>query len=587
MMEWTQLSITETWIILLICFLVWLSYSVHIIVNKKIKEGLLRSFLFAMGLLFLCLLIFKPKTQVKKIKGTALLLTEDIAVAPDTLPVFAIPSVSVNQQVIQVPDLPYIERNHPEIKSLYVVGHNLPSNQLKQIHNLNVHSLNKNLEGFTWLSYNRHLVEGDKLKLSGTYKNTSADSIKIKLLSAAGILDSAFIPPHKNLTFSMEGPVEFPGNYVGNIEIRKKDNIVREPLPYTIKPSKPINILILQAFPSFEINTLKEWLAEKQHQIQVNVQISRNNYSTQHINMAGRSDKNLFSEENLNEVDVLIADAERIRGFTNNQKRNIKKAVRKGMGVLAFADERMIKNPELLDENFQLNSSTAEFILRDETNKKILKLKKLPASIKESIEVVPIISNEEKDVSTAFIPGGRGKIAIQLISETFPLVLQGEKTLYNAFWSDIISSISRNESKLEIKIDKPFIWQNEMVQLYVYDTTIKKMKLTHTEGALQNLFPLIDLFNPFEASFSFLPTQQGWYKIAIIPGPEVFEYVIPGEAWKGLKQAYWQRELQQYAFQKSALEKEEYTTFKEIPIFWWYIGFVFSLGMLWWREKIG
>lgn len=586
-MRWTQLSGAETAIIVLISILIWLIYSIFAFRKAGYKEGTLRSVFLAFSLVFVGLIIFRPGYATEKPTGGGILLTEDVEAIPDSLPVFALPNVKIKDQVIQVPDIIYIERNHPEINQLYISGNDLKHSDLKQLKRIQTAFAGDiDLSGFTWINYNRHLKEGEKLQVSGTYINNAADTINLKLITAEDTLDSVYIPSGTH-SFFMQGRVEISGNYLGRIAVQREDSIRYEPLPYTVKPKKKLRIIILQSYPSFEMNYLKDWLAHQQHSIQGRVQISRNKFATQYINLEKRNPNLMLSEENLNETDIIIADAASIRQLNNLEQRRLRQAVNEGLGILMLPDASWIRNPVAIGENFSLNASPHNDFIPEGITTFIQKnsLKKLPVQFVEMPVLVPIIRSQKQEIVAVYIPKGTGRIGSQLVLETFPWILKGKRDLYNNFWTDLINMISRRESAHHIQFsDLPFLWEHDVNQLFVNDTSLNKISFVNETGNEMFARPKIALNRPFESSFPFISSKEGWVKIVFSQDQFLNEYVLPAAAWKDLKQAFWWRKNQQFA-SNTTFEFQKYNAFEEVPLIWWYTGFILAISFLWWREK--
>jgi hypothetical protein len=326
--------------------------------RKQIKkEDIIKSILFAFALLFASLLLIRPTFKKNYQAGSGLLLSEDVSNIPDSIPVYALPGVKSQGKVIMVPDIAFIERNHPEILQLYISGKNIPPEQLKNVKRIKVIFLDQEISsGFSWISYNRNLKEGENLQVNGTYINDMPDSVMLKLNSAEGMLDSVYLPPGRN-SFSMSGNLEIPGNFIGRMEVNIKDSLRYEPLPYVISSRRPLQILMIQAYPSFELNYLKDWLSEQGHSIHVRVQISQNKFAYQYINREKDNSNAPLSETNLEAMDIIIADAASIKGLKNAEQKRIEKAVKNGLGILVLADESRAKSQEVLGIKFPIISS--------------------------------------------------------------------------------------------------------------------------------------------------------------------------------------------------------------------------------------
>jgi hypothetical protein len=300
MIQGSQLAFRETLGIALLAAVIWAVYMYFIFRRTLPIEALLRSVLLGVALGSLCLLICQPQYSTHKTGGRALLITQETTAIPDSLPVFALPLVSAPAGVQKVPDLAYIERNHPEIGQVHIAGYGLAPEQTKFLSRLQVTYLEKEPPaGFNWLSYTRQVKEGEELLVSGTYRNLSADTLKLLLATAGGVQDSVILPAGET-RFSLQAPARIPGRYTASLQIASGSHVRKELLPYIVHDRQPLQVLILQGFPSFEMNYLKDWLGQGKHHIRLRARISRNKYATQMINGEKQAaTKPLLSEESL------------------------------------------------------------------------------------------------------------------------------------------------------------------------------------------------------------------------------------------------------------------------------------------------
>jgi hypothetical protein len=592
MIQGSQLGFAETISLALVAGAVWLLYLFLIFRRHTGKEVLLRSLLLAVALSCLCLIIVQPQYSFSRPGGKALLLTQPVSSMPDSLRVFALPGVSAPAHVQQVPDLGFIERNYPQIQELYIDGYGLEPAQMQALQRLQLHFLEKKAPaGFTWLGYSRKVNEGEELLISGTYGNASADTAKLILSTAEGLQDSVLLAPGEN-RFSLQAQTQVAGNYIAALRLVNGDSIRTEPLPYVVAEKQPLQVLMLQAFPSFEMNYLKDWLGQAKHRIQLRARISRDKFATQTINLDSKAGTQaLLSEQNLKEANLLICDAESLRQFSAAERKRLQQAVEDGLGLLVLADEAWLKNPQVLGRKFPLIASEQLSFAPGENVQaaqgKVL-AGKLPAAFAESSLQVPVAYSHAGEITAAYTPAGKGRTGALLATATFPWILQGETALYSRLWTDIIQAFSRREPGRAIRLaDFPFMLKDHPVYFLVTDTALIPAAIRYASGTGQQAMPRGGLPQSVETSYQFLPVEEGWIQIGYKEDTTLSYQacVLPAHAWTDLKHATWWRQNGQYTYAGSADKAYTYAAWEEISPLWFFLPLITSLALLWWREK--
>jgi hypothetical protein len=592
MIHGSQLAFTETLGIALLATAIWAVYTYFIFRLTQPREALLRCLLLGMALGSLCLLIYQPQYSTHKVGGRALLITQETTAIPDSLPVFALPLMPTPASVQMVPDLAYIERNYPEIGQIYIAGYGLAPEQTKVLRRLQVTYLEKEPPaGFNWLSYTRQIKEGEELVVSGTYRNPSADTLKLLLSTAGGVQDSVILPAGEN-RFSLQAPARIPGRYTATLQIAPGSHIRKELLPYVVQDRQPLQVLILQGFPSFEMNYLKDWLGQGKHHIRLRARISRDKYATQMINREKQAaTKPLLSEESLTAADLLILDAESLLQLSAAERKRVQEAVYQGLGMLVLTDEEWLKKPEVLHHKFSLVSSRelsfAPRQLVQAAHGKVM-ADKLPAAFSQKSSLIPIAYSRQGEWIAAYTPEGKGRVGAQLAAATFPWLLQGETAAYSQFWTATIEAVSRRQTAEEITLTGfPFILKHYTAGFRLTDTLLVPAAIRYTSGLLQQAMPQQGLPGTMETYYQFLPAEEGWVQIAFGEDTTQYHqiYVLPSNVWEDLRMAGWWRQQEQKKVVDSQGNASIYRHWGEIPALWFFLPLVVSLAVLWWREK--
>ncbi len=558
------------------------------------REGLLRSALLAIALLCLCLIIWKPQYPVHQPAGRALVLTETTKAIPDSVPVFALPEVKVPASVQKIISLPALERNRPDIEQVYIAGYGLEPEQLTFLKRLRVSFLAKQPPpGTHWLAYNRQVKEGELLTVSGSYQNVLKDSIIIRLITAEGVQDSARLPSGK-AAFVLQARPQVAGNYLGTIQISQESHLRSEPLPYQVEPKKPLSIVMIQAFPSFEFNYLKDWLAAQKHNIRVRTRISRDQYASQRINVREpvtpkASTSPILAAQELIKTDLVIADAESLARLSATEQKQLKKSVVQGLGLLLLPDEQRLQKPEILGQQFSLTpTGITRFVPASiPTDRSFGKeTGKYPYSFSPATLLIPVVHSRAKETIAAYIPSGTGRLGAQLATDTFTWILNGEEKTYSAFWTEIIQALSRRKGRDEFQIENsPFLWQDNSSRVLKTDSTGSPAHIRYSTGVTEVVQPRREATKGLAWIYPFRPAEPGWtqFRIGKDTGFEQM-YVLPSQAWTDLKQADWWRSNQSpEVVQRNYAQS--FVALRSIALGWFFAPLLVSLSLLWWREK--
>jgi hypothetical protein len=593
-MHWTQLSALETWITGGFAAGIWLAYAWTSGRRMDWKEAVFRSALLGVALLCLCLIIWKPQYSVQRPAGSALLLTENTTSIPDSVPVFALASVSAPEKARKVADISTIERNHLEIERLYVSGYNLAPEQLKPVMRIEIIPLEtESPAGFSWLDYTRRVRENERLTVSGTYLNNSGDTLTLSLVTAEGIQDSVRLASGRQ-AFTLRAQPRVAGTFIANLQVKRGDSLRTEPLPYRVVAHKSLSIVMLQAFPTFEMNYLKDWLAGQGHRLQVRARISRDNYYTQRINPAPESgERPILSEANLNAADLLILDAESLRQLPAAEQRRLQTAIRAGLGIALLPDQNWLRRPELFSRRFALSATGAAQFLPENvpsTAQTAAKAEKWPAAFTPAGNplLIPVLRSVAGEVVAAYVPEGSGRLGVQLAAETYPWILRGEGEVYSHFWTYIIQTLSRRQTDAEIRVaGLPFIWENYLATITLSDTTLRPLTIRYASGNSQVIRPEKPLLDGFSTHYPLQPPEAGW--LETWAGEDTSqtgsEYVMPAGTWTDLQRAAWWRENQHQLSTRDKNPPQTYTDQRDIPMLWFFIPFLASVALVWWREK--
>ncbi len=587
-MQWSQFPAFETTLIASLAFLIWISYLTSVWKKLSGAELGLRAGLLAVALVCLYGIICKPQSVANQPAGKALVLTEPVSSIPDSLPVYSLFPLP-NKNTEYIPDLSSLERNHPEIEQVYIAGRDVEPEEivsLKRLKPLLLDGLPP--QGFHWLTYDDMLNEGEPLLISGSYYNASADSVKIRLLTTEGPQDSVAMGAGKQ-TFALKGYPKTAGNFLATIQIKTASQTRSESVPFQVAPKESLRIAMLQAFPSFEANYLKDWLATQKHQVQAQAQVSKQALAAQQINIDAK-DKipTLLSTQTLAKTDLLILDEESLKRLSATQQAQVKNAVNQGLGILILPQNQWLQNPTILSQRFALRTTgVRQFVpALANTQKTATEAEKYPYAFGSDPLQISVLQSRTYESLVAFRPLGNGRVGAELATNTFTWLLNDDEATYSTFWTELIQALSRRKQQSSLHVQGlPYLWKDYAGGLQGPDSLTDAITVRYPSGQKQTIWPKIDAAQG--VVYPVRPLETGWAEV--FAGTDTTHkqsiYMQPNTAWKDLRQtAFWRANQQVHS--SVAANTATIAVPKEIPLIWFFIPFLTSLGTLWWREKV-
>lgn len=332
--------------------------------------------------------------------------------------------------------------------------------------------------GFANIRWPKTLNLGERLTVQGQWLNPAnpLQVVTIDLLDVAGQKVASTRVRHGE-SIDLNGIVKAPGNFAFVLQANSDDKALGKALDMQklfvnvslfglssstkaayIKQS-PLNILVMQSAPSFEVNHLKNWAGSYGAKMLILTDISKERFITQRVNREnegkGKDVPNQLSQSLLADMDILIMDGRKLAGLTDNHMSMIATAVENGLGLLIFADSDFIdKTPPWLN-----GKGMSEFSFSPITG------------VARNQRVLPVVNGLQSEVSFdlisyAFDPSpqltvlershqnrpltmlknhGLGKVAVSLFNNRYQWQQQQKHHMYSGAWQHLFKSISRVE----------------------------------------------------------------------------------------------------------------------------------------------
>lgn len=413
--------------------------------------------------------------------------------------------------------------------------------------------------GITQLQVPAKLIANRNASLGGVWNGKPGT---ITLIGPEGKIDSTSVNAG---SFQLSFTPQQPGKFLYELEIDGK----KELLPLEIHAPKPLDVLILQQYPSAEIRYLKNFLIDQGHRVVVRTQISKDNFRFEFGNRAPERLSRITAEA-LNDFDLLVLANESAALDAGA----IKDALRNGLGVLWLPSENELEKPPFGFEFVKVKADTTQVNIEDQ----MVTLSVWPVN---AMKDFAIIKNKSR-VLAGYKRSGVGKVGYQLLTETYPLIAKGQATSYNHVWTNVVETLARiSAQSTAMKItnsfpvypDEPLAIEVLAVNPEVYLDSIRLPLLEH--AVIDNLW-----------STTAWAKEKGWHQLLSATDSVTTNFFIPDlNSWTALRAANIQKTTREKAGGVLKFEADK-LSYKTVSPLLFFVLFVLAIGFLWLAPKL-
>jgi hypothetical protein len=496
------------------------------------KLFLLNSLIAIIGLTALALMVLRP-TWEKAVEGSAILITEGYEQSQlDSLK----NGYKTSQYINYLPGISLTQRLD-SIKEVILIGDGLKPYDFWQLENKEVTYLKGDKpKGITRVTYLKDNFIGETFKVTGGY-NSIASAHKLVLQNSGGlVLDSVVIDKKGLSSFNLKTNLKTSGKFV--FTIIEKDSLGKvlasEPLPLIVKNKKPLRVLIINQFPSFETKYLKNFLSEEGHEIVVRSQITKNKFKFEYLN-TGESPVYRLTSGNLNNFDLLILDGPSLFSLSQKAKQVVQEEVRiNGLGVfIQPSDQVFRRSSDFID--FQTKADITNTI--QISNLPNVIVEKYPYQFKEKGLKSVVLGNYGIGISN-----GKGRMATSILNNTYQLILQGKNSAYKQIWTRIIEGVAKRKvlSK-KIGTKQVFLFKDEPF-LFNYRSKVKPSQFKNRKESPIPMIKDVVINDMWHGTI--YPDKLGWSSITSIKDSLLnLDYFVMNEhSWKSVQRTKTQEE---------------------------------------------
>ncbi|MDN3588964.1 hypothetical protein QWY86_19970 [Pedobacter aquatilis] len=580
--------------------LIFLSYKE---ISRKDKSRLtwrILASIFAVASFLFLLIPLKYKTVVKQNLNEINLLTEGTEI--DTaLKIqgnrYSLASYKYlelkNIKTVQIPDLAYFLKSHPEINKINLYGYGFSASELENIKGLQIDfHQSERISGIISANWPSKLKVTEKFQIQGIYKNTEKASIKLLLKGLGKSIDSINVKPNTETNFSFKSQPKQIGKAIFNlIALNGKDTISNEPVPFVVNEQPEMKVLILASFPDFEYKFLKKWLFDNHYPLAFRGKISKDKYTTDYLNLSNLS-LNTINSSTLKQFDVLIIDEDELSVLSAGEKASIQTAMNNGLGVIIRISNS--KSSGFLSDKFARFESPIQkdkgliSTYKDEA----AKLSKLP--VDQSLFLNPsensqsiIIESTGKILAASKI-NGLGKLTASTLASSYNWMLSGKELDYATYWSALLSKTAQTKAEnlaLRTQPDFPIVEQKMNIIIDLPESNkIPAIKMNDLK-----LPPIQNMELPFQWMVTDWPNTKGWNTLKINQAIEEL-FIFAKQDWQTLRNhKKTQQTIQFIQNTKNQPIKNtisEQSTENEVSKWWFFTLFLLSAGFLWVESRI-
>lgn len=568
------------WQIVIIILAIWLVF----IWKERTKIGK-RSFyvnctVAFIALLSLALLALKPTTKNLNKSFKAVILTNGF----NDIQLDSLKKVYKKMTVYNYKENQTLIPKEEKPETVFVLGNGLQYYDLWQLDSINtIYIGGSTLKGISQFKYNIENTVGNDAKFSGQYLQP-AKGYKLLLADPTGrALDSIILTNNYVQDFQLTTNLKVKGEFVYQlIEKDSLDNIInQEPLPLIVQERELLNVLIVNASPSFETKYLKNYLAESGYKILVRSRLTKDRYKYEYFNMDSKP-RISFTQESLKFYDLVIIDVLSLNSLSNSAKNTLETSIKEdGLGIFIQPGANIYNSHNnWYSFNFTSdNQNTTSLGISTKSS-----ISKYPFVFKNHISIEPVLS-DNSNILSAYKRFEIGRIGTSVLQNTFELQLKGDHQLYKQVWSKIIESISKKDiPSVKWNSNSQIAYQNEPFNFKL--RTIEANPIITTQGYQIPMKRDINIESLWEGIT--YPKKIGWNTINIKQdSTNTFKYFVTDNThWQSVKTFNTIKTNKKYFEANNWSGIKTNTLYKPIHPLWFFVIFIICIGYLWLEPKL-
>lgn len=500
---------------------------------------------------------------------------------------------SAASEGVAVTDFTAFREQYPAVQTLHVLGNGLEEEELTRLKAIRlVPHLSKLPAGVLSASWPQRITLGEEVQVQGKF-TAPGNATTLYLQAAGGRRDSVEIKKGIKQNFALRFIPKTSGQFVFALQWKgEEDSVHQEAIPIMVQEPRLLNVLLLSSAPSFEVKFLKNALAQQGHGVAVRSQVSKGIYQTELVNLSGLN-LNRLSEPLLQKFDVVLLDGATLQGLSGQEKQVLQKAVRQqGLGIMTSFSENSPKRVPFFAEGVlrqisQKQARNAPVQWTGQTKGPVLAVSGKVLQPQEGQQALAWEKNPQQALVVHYRKG-LGQVGVSLVSETFPLALEGKENLYQHFWANVLTTLAKpiQENSITQEPAMARVHQPLLVEASAGNVMGKKA-MSAASGKTLDLVSAQGSLLPGRQVFTIWPQEKGWHSLALKEGNASL-YVYPQTSRQ--TQQLQNRQKATLAATAQTLGKphamKDVTRPEAFPLWPFGLGLLLALGFLWLEEKI-
>ncbi len=489
-----------------------------------------------------------------------------------------LPEATSREDVAATPDLATALRQHPQVRTLHIIGDGLEARDRDAASGLKIQFDDAPLAiGIRDWWAPQYVQSGDALNVRGV----THGGAHVELLDPAGMrVDQQAL--QADGAFSLQSATRSPGLAMYQLRLRdaRDKTIATTPIPVQVLTSLPSRLLLRSGGPDPELKFLRRWAADNGATLRATIDLG--------AGVQAGDPAFALDTRTLTETDVLILDDRSWNGLGGASRTNVLTAVNNGLGLLLRATAPLADGDALgmqvraasLPTSFKLPIVDAD----DAT---------LPALTRPQLRIdnpsgQTVLRDDRSNPLAAWRAHGRGRIGVWLPTDSYRLALTGRADLHARLWADAINHVAR--ARAALPRDMP-------TRVYAGERIVF-CELGETANILQpgdaTAIPLaIDPRRGDKHCAAFWPQHEGWHRLidpervdgAAASGNSDTAFLVRArDADQVLRTARTQQATAALADQTPALAKPAVLT-PTLPRWTLFLLWLAVTAVLWWFER--
>ena len=329
-------------------------------------------------------------------------------------------------------------------------------------------------------------------------------------------------------------------------------------IQFFAQPLPPLTFQFILNNPDFESRNLATWLANRGHAVGLLTDLSKNIRSKLTLNKAGSPDVIITDPKNASEPQVkkALVDGKSILFINLANPASEVASINASLGTKLQV--KKISNEEAIPVSTELTKLPFEF----GKSNVYLTIPKLPVAVEKST----------------------GKVAVSLLNETFPTLLNGDSIAYSNIWTSVLAEI-HPAYQTNIEVNAPLYKGIEST--FRFNNLVDNPQKVMIGG--DTLYLNYSAINGQTASAGYVPTDSAWLSLSqdneiAVAGSTDFNSYYKSQLVENFVGRRLKLQSELGGLQKTA-DSQRVVNESRVPDWIWFLALIFCSTAIWLEPK--